>query len=203
MRDILIIRAVREAVGPDARLMIDANNGYNLNLAKRVLHETADCAIYWLEEAFHEDPVLYRDLKEWLAREGLPVLIADGEGDASSALLDWARDGLIDVVQYDIFGHGLSQWLTTGRQLEAWNVAAAPHHYGTLFGNYAACHLAPALANFRYAEWDEATAPGLGADGYTIVDGAVVVPETPGFGLELDEGHFARSVAENGFTLTA
>jgi L-alanine-DL-glutamate epimerase-like enolase superfamily enzyme len=183
--------------------MVDANNGYNLNLAKHLMHETADCAIDWLEEAFHEDPVLYRDLKDWLAREGLPVQIADGEGDASPGLLDWARDGLIDVVQYDIFSHGLSQWLATGRQLAAWNVGAAPHHYGTLFGNYAACHLAPALANFRYAEWDEGTATGLGTDGYRIEDGAVVLPETPGFGLELDEGIFARSVADIGFTLSA
>ena len=31
-RDIAVIKAVREAVGPDARIMIDANNGYNLNL---------------------------------------------------------------------------------------------------------------------------------------------------------------------------
>lgn len=202
-RDVLVIRAVREAVGHDARLMIDANNGYNLNIAKRVLHETADCAIYWLEEAFHEDAVLYRDLKEWLAREGLPVLIADGEGDASPGLLDWARDGLIDVVQYDIFSHGLSNWLATGRQLAAWNVSAAPHHYGTLYGNYAACHLAPALASFQFAEWDEGTAPGLDADGYRIEEGAVVIPETPGFGLELDVELFARAVTENGFTLSA
>ena len=203
VRDILVIRAVREATGPDARLMIDANNGYNLNIAKRVLHETADCAIYWVEEAFHEDAVLYRDLKEWLAREGLPVLIADGEGDASPGLLDWARDGLIDVVQYDIVSHGLSNWLATGRQLATWNVSAAPHHYGTLYGNYSACHLAPALANFQLAEWDEALALGLVADGYRIEDGAVVLPETPGFGLELDEETFARAVVENGFTLTA
>ena len=36
-----MIRAVREAVGGDCPLMIDANNGYNLNLTKRVLAETA------------------------------------------------------------------------------------------------------------------------------------------------------------------
>src|SRR5690606_23343702 len=95
-RDILVIRAVREAVGPDARLMIDANNGYNLNLARRVLTETADCGIHWLEEAFHEDAVLYRELKDWLVREGLDILIADGEGDASPRLLEWAREGLVD-----------------------------------------------------------------------------------------------------------
>ena len=38
-RDIAVIKAVREAVGRGARIMIDANNGYNLNLAKRILAE--------------------------------------------------------------------------------------------------------------------------------------------------------------------
>ncbi|HYH12627.1 MAG TPA: enolase C-terminal domain-like protein [Thermomicrobiales bacterium] len=201
-RDILVVRAVREAVGPDARLMLDANNGYNLNLARRVLSETADCEIFWLEEAFHEDAVLYRELKEWMAQQGLGVLIADGEGDASARLLEWARDGLIDVVQYDIFSHGISRWLETGRQLQAWGVATAPHHYGTIVGNYAACHLAPTLRNFLFAEWDEGVIAGVRADGYTIRDGAVIVPGSPGFGLELDGDLFARAVASNGFSLS-
>ncbi|HET7770419.1 MAG TPA: enolase C-terminal domain-like protein, partial [Chloroflexota bacterium] len=76
-RDILILRAIREAVGPEPPMMVDANNGYNLNLSKRVLAETADVRVFWLEEAFHEDAVLYRDLKEWLGKEGLETLIAD------------------------------------------------------------------------------------------------------------------------------
>ena len=74
-RDIAIIHAVRAAVGPHAPLMIDANNGYTLNIAKHVLAETADAGVYWLEEAFHEDDVLYRDLKAWLAERGLATLI--------------------------------------------------------------------------------------------------------------------------------
>ena len=40
-RDIAAIRAVREAIGPDAPLMIDANNGYTLNQAKHVLGATS------------------------------------------------------------------------------------------------------------------------------------------------------------------
>jgi L-alanine-DL-glutamate epimerase-like enolase superfamily enzyme len=202
-RDVLVIRAVREAVGPAAKVMLDANNGYNLNLAKHVLAETADCNIFWIEEAFHEDATLYSDLKDWMARQGLNVLIADGEGDASPRLLDWARDGLIDVVQFDIISHGLSRWLATGRRLDAWGVATAPHHYGTIFGNYAACHLAPALQRFLFAEWDEGVVAGLSAEGYRIRDGSVDVPETPGFGLRLDDERFAHGVATNGFTLTS
>jgi L-rhamnonate dehydratase len=202
-RDIAVVRAVRAAVGPEPPIMLDANNGYNLNLAKQVLGETADCGILWLEEAFHEDPILYRDLREWLAAEGLRVWIADGEGDASPRLLDWARDGLIDVVQYDIFSYGFTPWLATGRQLDEWGARSAPHHYGALYGNYAACHLAGALRGFTFVEWDEATTPGLDTSAYAIEDGRVAVPDAPGFGLRLDEAIFRQAVEANGFVLTA
>ncbi len=202
-RDIAIVRALRDAVGPDCPLMLDANNGYTLNLTKRVLAETADCRIQWMEEAFHEDEVLYRDLKEWMGREGLSVLIADGEGEASPSLLRWAREGLVDVIQYDIMGHGLTRWLRTGRALDEAGVKSAPHHYGGHYGNYSACHLAPAVAGFTFVEWDEATSPGLNGSGYAIEDGMVSVPDAPGFGLNLEEPAFQAAVQANGFTLTS
>ncbi|MBV9848975.1 MAG: mandelate racemase [Armatimonadetes bacterium] len=200
-RDIAIVQAVRAAVGPNCPLLLDANNGYTLNLAKHVLGATADCGVFWLEEAFHEDPVLYRDLKEWLGARGLPTLIADGEGDASPHLLAWAREGLVDVIQYDIFGHGLTRWLHLGKQLDEWGVRSAPHHYGAHFGNYAACHLAAAIHGFTYVEWDEAAAPGLDASGYSIENGQVHVPDTPGFGLALDEPAFRRALEATGASL--
>ena len=187
-RDIAVIKAVREAVGPECPLMLDANNGYNLNLAKRVLSETAP--IYWLEEPFHEDPVLYEDLKSWLDRERMPTLIADGEGDASLALLNWARRGLIDVVQYDIHQPGFTRWVDLGSQLDEWGVRSAPHHYGALYGNFTTGHLAAHIRGFTFVEWDEASCPGLDSSGYTIENGRITVPDTPGFGLHLEDDRF-------------
>jgi L-rhamnonate dehydratase len=201
-RDIAIIRAVRQVIGPEAPLMLDANNGYNLNLAKHVLAETADCRIFWLEEPFHEDPVLYQNLKAWLAEHGLSVLIADGEGDASPHLLEWAQQGLIDVVQYDYFGYGFTRWLRTARQLDTWGVRSAPHHYGGHYGNYASAHFAGAVQNLAFVEWDEASTPGLDASGYAIADGAVCVPNQPGFGLVLDEAMFLYAVKNGGGAVT-
>ena len=198
-RDIAVVRAVREAVGPDAALMLDANNGYTLNLAKRALEATAECRVFWLEEAFHEDAVLYQDLRAWLDRRNLPVLIADGEGDASPHLLEWAERHIVDVIQYDIVGHGFTGWLETGRRLDAQGARSAPHHYGTGYGNYAACHLAGAIDGFTFAEWDEASVPGLDTSGYVIHDGRVSVPAAPGFGLTLDEAAFQRAVGAGGF----
>ncbi len=200
-RDVAILRALRQAIGPEARLMADANNGYNLNLAKRVLAETADCALYWLEEPFHEDGQLYRHLKEWLAAQGLGTLIADGEGDASPRLLEWARQGWVDVIQYDILGYGFSRWLELGAQLDAWGVRTAPHHYGEPLGNYYAGHLAPALRRFEAVEWDEASLDGVDASAYRLVEGYVEVPDLAGFGLSLDEGAWEKALNEGGWEI--
>ena len=200
-RDIRVILAVREAVGPQPRIMIDANNGYNVNLVKQVLGETADVGVHWIEEAFHEDARLYGHLREWLDKEGMGTLIADGEGSASPHLLDWAMQGIIDVVQYDVFRPGFSRWLELGPQLDAAGVRSAPHHYGEPFGNYAGCHLAAAVQGFEGVEWDEATVPGLDASTYAIKEGMVSVPDAPGFGLSLDGVVYAEAVRENGYVV--
>ena len=222
-RDVAVVHAVRAAVGPEAAILTDANNGFTFNLARDFLAGTAAAGVFWLEEAFHEDPILYRRLRAWLQSEGLTTLIADGEGrpvadpystlaveglaatvsgrgEPSPLLLEMAREGLVDVVQYDVFYPGFTRWLRIGPQLDAWGRRSAPHHYGSHYGNYAACHLAPAIRGFAYAEWDEAHTPGLSAPGYRIVDGEVSVPPTPGFGLELDEDTFGRAVREAGFS---
>ncbi len=200
-RDIAVIKAVREAAGPEARIMIDANNGFNFNIARRVLEETADCDVFWLEEAFHEDPLLYEALRQWLDAEGINTLIADGEGWAAAALMDWARAGFVEVVQYDIFSHGFSNWLRTGAQLDAWGARAAPHHYGRHLGNYVSGHLAPAIRGFTFVEWDETTTAGIDASAYRVEEGHAIIPNRPGFGLTLDDAVFRAAVAEGGWEL--
>ena len=200
-RDITIIRAVRKAIGPDISLMIDANCGYTLNLAKHVLRETAECALFWLEEPFHEDEVLYRDLRIWLGEQHLSLLISDGEGQADPRLLEWARQGLVDVIQYNYLDHGFTNWLLTGRQLDEWGVRSAPHHFGTHYGNYVTGHLAAAIRGFTFVEWDEATTPGLDTSSYQVSEGSVTIPGIPGFGLRLDETIYQRAVAQTGYRL--
>ena len=202
-RDIAIVRAVRDAVGRGLPLMIDANNGYTLNLAKHVLTETAAVGVFWLEEPFHEDAELDADLRAWIEREQLQTLIADGEGDASPRLMEWVQAGYVQVIQYDIIDPGFTRWLTLGKTFDRWGVRSAPHSYGTLWGNYATPHLMAAVRGCLYAEWDAATAPALDASGYRMREGRVQVPDRPGFGLALDEALFRRAVAETGYTMGA
>ena len=202
-RDIAIIRAVRDAVGPEATVMIDANNGWNLNLTKYVLRETADANLYWVEEAFHEDNVLYEDLQGWLDTEGLAMRIADGEGAADPRVVPWAREGVIDVVQTNIFARGLGAWRALAIELAANGVESSPHTYGGGISNYVTSQLAASTEGVWHVEWDEAAFAEIDASGYRLEDGAIVVPDSPGLGLELVEDAFAAAVAASGLTLIA
>jgi L-rhamnonate dehydratase len=69
--------------------------------------------------------------------------------------------------------------------------------------NLQAFNLAGAIRGLSGVEWDEATTSGLDTSGYSIVDGAVLVPDTPGFGLALDEEIFQRAVRDTGFILSS
>ena len=226
-RDIAVVNAIREAVGPDSQVMADANNGYNFNMARDFLSGTADSRVYWLEEAFPEDAALYRRLRAWMRAEGLGTMLADGEGrgmtDAGmpellagdgfkatvgslaphELLLDMVREGIVDVLQWDVLVPGLTRWIEVSPRIVEWGRLASPHHYGTHLGNYHECHLGLAIPNFGFVEWDEATTPGIKAPGYAVENGYASVPSAPGFGLELDEDTFGRAVRENGFTVTA
>ena len=200
-RDIAVVRQVREAVGPGIPLMVDANNGWNLELTKRFLTETADIGIFWVEESFHEDAVLYADLHTWIADQGLSTLIADGEGDASPRLLDMARSGIVDVVQYDIIAHTVTGWRDTGRRLDTWGRRTAPHGYGTHLGNMVSGHLAGAIDGFAFVEWDHVDTPGLETSAYRLDGGVLTLPSVPGFGVRLDEDVYTAAVADTGWTV--
>jgi L-rhamnonate dehydratase len=202
-RDIAIIKGIREIAGADGKIMIDANNGYNVNLAKEVLLQTAEDRIYWIEEAFHEDPVLYHQLKQWMKDQKLDVLISDGEGVAAPPLLEWAKKGFVDVLQYDILDPGFSFWIGLGAELDSHGLKTSPHNYGSAYGNYATAHLASAIEGFQFVEWDQIEVSGLDCSGYTISQGNVQVSSISGFGLNLDDSWFSRMVIKNGWSLTS
>lgn len=203
-RDIQIIKGIRNAVGPIAQMMIDANNSYNLNIAKEVLEATADVKLTFMEEPFYEDPILYEDLKSWMERNRINVMIADGEGlTAAPAILDWAKQGLIDVIQFDIRFYGFNNILEVEDKLRGSTVMQAPHNYGGPFGNFASCHIAPAIERFLTIEWDEVRVAGLDSSGYVMKEGKVQVPPEPGFGLKLDDVLFRKSVQQEGWSLYA
>ena len=71
------------------------------------------------------------------------------------------REGIVDVLQWDILSPGLSRWLEFAPNIEAWGRICSPHHYGTMLGNYHLAHLGLSMPNFGFVEWDHASTPEL------------------------------------------
>jgi L-rhamnonate dehydratase len=200
-RDVAVMTAVREAIGPDCVLLADANNGFTLNGAQEFLERTADLGLGWLEEPFHEDEVLLEALRAWVDRGNLRVELADGESATLDEGLRLAGRGFIDVVQADILAASFSRWRRAGVSLDAMGVGSAPHHFGLYLGNYVSGHLAGAISGLRYVEWDEARVPGIEAPGYRFAEGCLTLASAPGFGIELDEETYRSAVGAGGFDI--
>ena len=115
-RDVDVVLAVREAVGREAQVMVDANFGYDghLDLLEDFVRETLPADILWLEEMISADVSSYRALRKIQAKTDSKSWLVCGEVDRAPigpVFQDLACEGLIDGYQPDIVGAGFSSWL--------------------------------------------------------------------------------------------
>ncbi len=188
-RDIEVIRAVRSAIGTEAKLLVDANNGYrdDFDGAWALLEETKEQRLDWLEEVFPEDRDLYRRLRAQMERAGIETPIADGESLRSAA--DFREyiepERLIDVMQLDIRTGGILDCREMSAMGEPRGAAAVPHNWGSQVGLLMSLHLARTQQNVVAAEDDRSSCPALEAKGYEFRDGYYTVSDEPGLGLRV------------------
>lgn len=190
--DEAIVKAAREAIGPDAKLMVDAGgsdahwpNGYKwaLNTAKML----ADYEVTWFEEALNPD-ALEDSVR---LREHSPVKIAGGEVlTRRQAFQPWLVGGALDIVQPDVTKvGGISEERRIAWLAQDHGIQFIPHGWNTAVGLAADLHLASAISTTDMVEYltgspfiDEITAGGWALD----ADGMLPIPNAPGLGLELD-----------------
>jgi L-alanine-DL-glutamate epimerase-like enolase superfamily enzyme len=198
-RDIEVTNAVRKAVGREAKVLVDANNGYrdDFERAWRLLEGTAEARPYWLEEVFPEDPALYARLRERMARAGMKTLIADGEsvGQPREFAPYLGKPRLMDVVQMDIRRGGFLANQEVARMAEAAGALSAPHNWGSRTGLLMGLHFAKAVKNAPAAEDDRSGCDVLVAEGYDFRDGRYTVSGAPGLGIHVDEKLYQRNYA--------
>ena len=186
-RDVLVIHTVREVAGPDAKILIDANNGTTLNIAKDILQRCEDVGIYWFEEPFPEDRAFNEDFKEFINEKGYDTLVADGEsGPPPPTYFDMVERGWIDVVQHDFRAKGLTWWRETAAIIEPWGAKCAPHCWGSLIERYCHAHFAASIPHFAVQEAAPADMPGIVLDGWDMQNGCLIVPDTLGTGFDLE-----------------
>lgn len=185
VRDVEVTRAVRAAY-PAARLLVDMNDGYSPAQTVRYLDAVADCELFWIEEPFTEHTAGLQRVREHRRRTGSPVLVADGEFDPDlEQVLDLARAGLLDVLLMDVLSFGFTPWRRLLPTLPEMGVTASPHAWGHPLKSLYAAQLAAGLGTIPLVEGVPGMTHGVDATAYVLTEGALRVPEAPGFGLEL------------------
>lgn len=187
-----IVKAARDAIGPDCKLMVDAggsdahwSKGYKwaLNTSKML----ADYDVTWFEEALNPDA-----LEDYVKlREHSPVPIAGGEVlTRRQAFQPWLESRAFDIVQPDVTKvGGISEERRIAWLAQEHGVQFIPHGWNTAVGLAADLHLAAAFSGTEFVEYltgspfiDE-----IVLDPWKLDDqGMLAIPTAPGLGLKLN-----------------
>jgi len=186
--DLARVAAVRQALGPHAKLMVDVNCAWSPAFAIEMGRAMEPYNLYWIEE-----PVATDDI-EGSARvaDALATPIAGYETEMGLyAFRELISRGAVDIVQLDIAWSG---GFSEGRRIAAYAGAhhrmVAPHAFAGAVLLVASLHFAAAIPNGLVLEWDQnpnAIRDELLKEPLKLEsDGTVKVPERPGLGIELD-----------------
>jgi L-alanine-DL-glutamate epimerase-like enolase superfamily enzyme len=190
-RDLEVVRAVRAAMGPEMRIMVDVNNGFQKEpeRAWRLLQETAAETLYWLEEPFPEQVGLYTELRAKMREGGVRTLIADGESARQSGeMIPYIEPKvLVDVLQLDIRGCGFLENAALARRAGPLGAVCVPHNWGSQLGGLMGLQLGKAVKFVPAAEDDRSTCDVLIPEGYEFRGGSYSVPDNPGLSVRVDE----------------
>lgn len=192
--DLRVVRAVREAIGPETGLAVDANCAYDAGTAAMLGKRLEEFGLLWWEE-----PILANDYAGYARlREAFTIPLASGESMTTDELIEhYVQTRLVDILQPDIESTGL----TGGRRLTNLTYLnhqrLVPHNWGTAIRTASELHwmaTVPALTHGLYApppmfEFDRTESPFRDAVIEEKIDiesdGCVPVPEGPGLGVHV------------------
>ena len=176
--DIQRLSAVRDAVGPDWEILVDANQSFNVGEAIRRARYFEELSIGWFEEPLPADDVTgHRRLAE-----STSIPIAVGESIYSiSSFKEYLHNNACSVVQVDVARiGGITPWLKVAHLSETYNVAVAPHFLMEL--HVALVCSVPASTRLEYIpQLDRITKSRMRLD-----KGQAYPSDWPGLGIEWD-----------------
>lgn len=176
--DVERAEAVRDAVGPDIRLMADANQGFDVRHALRLGRALEPVNLDWFEE-----PVPAYDVAGHAAlAAALDTPIATGETEYTRYGFRPLIEGkAADVLMPDL-GRvgGVTEFMRVGHMAQAWDLPVSPHLYSE-----PSLQLCGALRNCDLLEYMPWSARLFG-EKIEFEDGRARIPERPGLGFSFD-----------------
>jgi L-alanine-DL-glutamate epimerase-like enolase superfamily enzyme len=192
--DLARVAAVRRALGPQAKLMVDVNCAWSPAVAIEMGRAMEPYKLYWIEEPVATDDI---DGSARVA-DALATPIAGYETEVGLFGFRQLIDrGAVDIVQPDIaWSGGFSEGRRIAAYAQAHHRMVAPHAFAGAVLLVASLHFAAAIPNGLLLEWDQnpnALRDELLKQPLRLEpDGTVKLPERPGLGIELDHAAVER-----------
>jgi L-alanine-DL-glutamate epimerase-like enolase superfamily enzyme len=191
--DVRRVRALREAIGPEVRLMVDINTAFDRPTAIRFGRHIAEYDIDWYEE-----PLSPMDLDGMaVVRAATGLLLAAGENEYTRyGFKEMFEKGAVDIAMPDVARTGgITEMKKIFAVAEAFGVTVSPHNYSSGICSAATLQLLAATPGAGPLEWDTAgssVVDELFIEPLVVRDGEVQVPQLPGLGVELRDEVRAR-----------
>lgn len=192
--DVEAARVLREGLGEDAELYMDANRGWSANEAMEVLRRTADLGLQFLEEPDDAREVLGR--RRLVEHSTIPIAAdesAPNLGEAAKEILTGganllavktARSGFTEAAKIVGMAEGMGVDVYVGNQIDTQVGTIASVVFGAALAHTS--KRAGELSNFLDMSDD------LLAEPVVIAGGRIRVPEVPGVGTAVDEDKLAH-----------
>ena len=185
LRDIRRANLVREAVGDEAKIMVDANQAWSLPRALEVCQELSSMNPYWVEEPTQPDDILAH--KE-IANAIKPIPVAVGEAVSNRVIWkNFLQAEAVGVVQADCTRlAGISEYLAVSILSTKYPVKVIPHvgdmgqiHQHIVFFNHIALNHTKLFLEYIPHLRDHFVNPA------SVIDGFYQVPQDPGCSTDL------------------
>ena len=186
--DVARVFAVRETIGDDSILLIDANTEWDCVTCVTFLRQVETANPFFMEEPVSAD--LYLQAAEIRSRTN--TRIAGFETEYTRfAYRDLLTSGAVDVVQPDpCWCGGLSEARRIAAMASAWGRLCVPHSFSSALSLLTNSHFVASLDNGFLVEWDSSGNPWvdqiLKASDVLDSNGMMTIPSTPGIGFEPD-----------------
>ncbi len=152
-RDMEHVQVLRAAIGPDVKLLVDANGAYTVSESIALAKDLVRQDVYWLEEPVH--PEYVDDLARIRRRVDLPVVSGEWLGTVYQ-FRDLLKAEAVDVIMPNITRCGGFTGLMKIADLAALdNVTVAPHGVGAGIGIVAAIAACAVMPNFLIYEYNQ------------------------------------------------
>ena len=180
-----VLTAFREGAGEDMDILLDLNFNFRTAGVLEVLRALADFDLFWLEyDNDAADALRYIRDHSHTQIASLETLIG------LPRFLPFLREQAVDVAIVDAVWNGTWQSMKVAAAANAHEVHVAPHNFYGHLSTMMSAHFAAAVPNLRIMETDIDRIPA-DADLFTvapnIVDGHLLLPDTPGWGTEPNE----------------